>query len=1016
MTNRSDVFGRAGRRSALLNGARIIGLAGLSMAAANVALAQEAAPAGEDEMIVVTGTRIQRPDFEFSNPVVSTTAEEISNSGQTNLLDYLQTVPSLNNSLNAIEGFPSAGLSGIDLLNLRNLGTNRTLVLVDGKRHVPGLGGSGSVDVSSIPTDLVERVDVLTGGASAIYGADGVSGVVNFIMRDDFEGARFRVEAGAPSEEGQETQFASATWGANIGTQGNIAASIEYSNETLLRCRQRSFCADEVRFVTNPDTTVYGPYSRIPLDNLVWFSSGRGGAVDTDGDIFFANFDGNTDAAWNYGTHFLPTEDIYNGGYDIGFTYGQGGSGTRTAAYTETMVPAVERVNVNLFGHYDFSDAAQFYSQLKFVRSTADDPLQPTFDYGYAISLDNPYIPTNIRADAVTNGQDAVYVTRDQFDLGVGGESLERETLRGVFGLKGDLSDFVAYDVSFVAGELREDLNQFNSRYEDRFAAAIDVVDPDGAGPLGPTCRINVDEAGYLASFNLVDREANTGLPNYQSPLSFQPGECVPLNTFGEGNASAAAVDWVMNDLHTQTRIVQQVFTAALNGNFGAFLALPGGPIGWAGGAEWRRETLTATPERDAQIGVTQAGPVPVTKGAYEVSEAFAELSLPILRDVFLARELTLDWAHRYSDYSSAGSTNTYKFGLTWSPIDDLTFRGTTAEAVRAPNIGELYAPVGTTFQFIVDPCRPDQWALGPDPALRQTNCATLLTTAGVADPSTYADPFAAFTKIGHAGGNPNLGVETAVTQTLGVIYRPGFVDDLTLSVDYYDIDLGNAIQLVAAQDLADQCVDAPSVNNVFCAAITRQVGGGGAGGIVDFEQLPFNVASFTTRGIDFTVAYRLDPTNWGMGDIGTFDFRIVGNNTLELEFVPLPGAATDDDLGESLSSDGTTTNAPEWQVNFDVTWEIGPWTTHYGYNFTNDLLRYENNQYAADPMRVDPRYKYIDGLSVHNVQLRYELNDGVEFYVGANNLGYDPPAATTAYLTDPNGPFYYVGAVATFN
>lgn len=1007
-----------GIRKTILNSTAIF--AGMAaVIAPGLASAQDAA-AEDDEVIVVTGTRIQRPDYQFANPVVSSTAEEIANSGTTNLLDYLETVPALNNSLNGTEGFPNAGFSGVDLLNLRNLGVNRTLVLVDGKRHVPGNTGTSAVDVSTIPTDLVERVDVLTGGASAIYGADAVTGVVNFILQDDFEGLRIRGEFGAPQDDGQETQFVAATAGMSFAEgRGNIAGSIEYSNETRLVCSQRSNCIDEVRFVANPYTPDYGPYSRIPLGNLVWFSSGRGGGVDTDGDIFFANFDGNTDAAWDYGTNFIPGADIYSGGYDIGFTYGQGGSGTPTAGYTETLLPEVERLNFNVFSHFDITSNMRLYGSMKMIHSEAFNAIQPTFDYGYAIDpVANPFTPTNIATDAALNGQSLIFVTRDHFDLGVGGERIERDVTRGVVGLEGEISDHIRYDVSFVAGQLSENLIFTNSRFEDRFAAAIDVVDPDGAGPLGPTCRVNVDPAGYLASFNIVDREANTGLANYPAPISFTAGPgsgCLPLNTFGDGAGDAAAIDWVMNDLTIDTRVVQQVFTAAFSGDFGSFLRLPGGSIGWAAGTEWRRESLDAVPDTFSQLGVTQSGATPISRGSYEVQEAFAEASLPILQGAPFAESLTLDWAHRYADYSTLGAANTWKFGLSWQPISDLTFRATRAEAVRAPNINELFAPTSITFQFIVDPCAASEIPGAPDVALRTANCQTLLTAAGAADPAgTWVDPFAAFTKTGHAGGNPNLDVETAETDTIGFIYRPSFLRGFAFSADYYDIVVRNAINPIDPQELATQCVDAASVVNSFCAAITRQVGGAGAGGITDFLQAPFNVSAFTTRGIDFTIAYRFDAADIGLGDLGSFELRAVGNNTMELTNVPLPGSSLDDDLGESSS------RAPEWQMNFDVTWEVGRWTTHYGYNFSTDMLRAaggsleENERWAVTPNYVAPEYKYVDGLSQHSFQVRYNLNDTLDIYGGANSIGYDVDPGDPV-IGDPNLTFFYVGAVARF-
>lgn len=1012
-----------GIRKTILNSTAI--LAGMAaLCAPGMASAQDAA-VEEEEVIVVTGTRIQRPDYQFTNPVVSSTAEEIANSGETNLLDYLETIPALNNSLNGGEDFTNtSGFSGVDLLNLRNLGVQRTLVLVDGRRHVAGSIGTSAVDVSTIPTDLVQRVDVLTGGASAIYGADGVSGVVNFIMRDDFEGLRLRAEVGAPSDDGQNTQFVAATAGMNFADgRGNITGALEYSNEDLLRCNQRSFCDDEIRFISNPSSAT--PFGRIPLGNLVWYSSGIRGAVDTDGfgdpldpfddDFYIANFDGLTDAAWDFGTDLDPP----NGVFDSGFTYGQGGSGTPTANYTETLLPSAERMNINVMTHFDITNNVRFYANMKMINSEASFNGQPTFDYAYALNVaENPFVPTNIRNAAILNGEDNVYVSQDHFALGVGGETVERNVVRGVVGFDGSLNDHVRFDVSYVAGQLKEDLLLRNSRFEDRFAAAIDVVDPDGAGPLGPTCRATVDPVSYLASYNLNDREATSGQGNYPSPISFTPGAnsgCVPLNTLGPASGvNAAAVDWIMNDLTVDSTVRQQAFTAALNGDFGSFLELPGGSIGWAAGMEWRRETLESIPDNWFQIGVTEAGAVPITRGGYEVTEAFVEASLPILRDAPFADSLTLDWAHRYADYSTLGAANTFKFGLSWAPISDLTFRATRAEAVRAPNINELFLPTATDFAFIVDPCDAAELGNAPDVAVRTANCNVLLAAAGAAPAGTYVDPFAAFQKTGRSGGNSNLGPETAEIDTVGVIYRPSWFSGFTFSADYYDIVLLNAINPTDPQDLANQCVDAPTtVGNPFCSGITRNVGGAGAGGISDYLSAPFNVAEYTTRGIDFTVAYSFDAADIGLGDLGSFDVRAVGNNTQELTFVPLIGIDTDNELGESSS------RSPEWQLNFDVTWNIGRWTTHYGYNFSTDLLRNagggqdENDAWASDPLYVADEFKYVDGISAHSLQVRYNVNDQFEIYGGGNNLGYDPEPGDLVYFQ--NGQFFYLGAVARF-
>jgi iron complex outermembrane receptor protein len=986
-----------------------VGVLGVSSIIGAMALTPALAQAqdGEDE-IIVTGTRIQRPDFEFSNPVVSATEEELQEAGTTNLTDYLQQIPALTNSLNNNEGFPSTSIAGLDLLNLRNLGVDRTLVLVNGRRHVPGLAGSGAVDVNTIPTDLVERVDVLTGGASAIYGADGVSGVVNFIMRDDFEGVRVRAQAGMPEEEGSDSYFASITMGHNINDRGNLAGSFEYSLDTELLAADRDFSRNETRFVPNPFPD--GVYQRIPLSDLRWFESSPGGAVDVDLDGF-ADFDATSDAPWQSGTIFDPSDLPPN----IGFTYQQGGDGTPTSGYTRGLIPEVERFAANIFGHYDLTPNARLFAELKFVHTNTSNAIQPAFDYYLAQYLDNPFIPPNILDAALTadTGEGFVFVTRDHLDLGYSALEAERETARVAIGLEGDFAGDIDYNISFTAGELSEHNTNVNAVLLDRFAAAIDAVDPDGGGPLGPTCRINVDPNSQDGDFNVQGRFDYFGyLQNFPTPRTFAPGECVPLNIFGDGSPSPEAVNWVTADLTERDRVTQQVFSAYLTGDADRLFTLPAGSVGWAAGVEWRRETMETNPAVEDQIGATESLIEP-GRGSYEVREAFAEVDVPILQDVTLADSLSFDAAARFSEYSTIGTTQTWKIGLQYSPFADLAFRATRAEAVRAPNIGELFGPEAVTFDFITDPCRPDQWELGADPALREANCEAILTAAGVADPSTFVDAAAAFTKRGQTRGFDGLEEETAETDTFGLIYRPSFLPGFSFSADYYDIRLGNAIRTLEAQEVADACVDAVSIDNNFCDLITRQVGGSSAGAITNFVVTPQNVSAYTTRGIDFTMAYLLDTADWSR-DWGTFEFRLLGNNLQELTFVNTPGAAPDPDLGEYSGSEGLS--APEWQAAFDVTWEIGAWTTHYSFNFTSDQLRYDQVILEGNPDFVAPEYKYLEGLRTHDVQVRYEVNDGLQIYGGVNDFTDQGVAyGAGAFPTDGNGRFFYVGAVSSW-
>lgn len=962
-------------------------------------------PAEEDEVIVVTGSRIQRPDYESANPVTSVTGETIQYSGITNVTDFLTDVPALTGSSTTAtnsgdQGF--IGSTGLNLLNLRNLGTQRTLVLQNGRRHVPALPASGDVDVNTIPTDLIERVDVLTGGASAIYGADGVSGVVNFIMRDDFEGLRARGQSSWTQEGGGENVFLSLTYGTNFaGGRGNIAASVEGSHERPLLSFDREHTRIGARLVRNPEDFIGGVDDptlpdRVPFEDLRWFESGAGGAVDVDAD-FGADFDGATDAAWDGG--------VFPGGIQSG-TYQLGGSGTPVAGYGRDLIGETERAAFNVFGHYDLIPRRmRFFTEQKYVITDATSFGQPTFDLFLAINPDNPFIPPNIAAAAAGAGDVAedfglpagtVLVTRDNFDLGVRGEDIHRETYRGVWGLEGDINEWLSYNAAYVYGVVDAETVALNNRYNDRFAAALDVViDPDTGEP---TCRSNLDPTAI---------GLNVEWQGWAEPTSFTPGPgsgCVPINIFGAGAPSDAAVDWIMtNSLRTDEN-TQQVATAYVTGRVPNF-ELQGGAISFVLGGEWRRETSETVPAEEDQLGLTFNNVIAPSEGAYEVREAFGEIELPLLSGQPFAEELTLNAAYRYSDYSVFGETDTYNYGFRWAPIEQITFRGTQARAVRVPNIGELFSPASQTFAFINDPC--DVARLGEGTEFRAANCATLLGGLGVADPASFEDPNIGITVAGSQSGNTALQPEEADTTTLGVIFQPRFIEGLTVSLDWYDIELTNAINTLDPQDIANQCVDLPDLSNQFCTLIVRNNGGTDAGGISDFTTQPVNVAAFATSGIDFSIRYVLDPARFGVErDIGTFQFTLVGNHLDELEFTNLPGADPDPQAEEI--------GAPEWQLNLDVTWQWEQLTLNYGYNYFSETYRYDN-LIREQPDHVAAGYERYEARSTHDLQARWEFNDRFTLYGGVNNMfDQEPDRFAESYPVSPLGRVFYVGFVAS--
>ncbi|MBB4839351.1 outer membrane receptor protein involved in Fe transport [Sphingomonas kyeonggiensis] len=937
--------------------------------------ADQAAP--QEGAIVVTGSRIRRQDFETPNPVVTLGAQTLQESGTTNLTDFLTGYPALQGS--ATSGNNSGdragiGYTGLNLLDLRNLGTQRTLVLVDGRRHVSGVPGTASVDINTIPNDLVERIEVLTGGASAIYGADGVSGVVNFIMKKNFQGISARAQAGI-SEYGDAGQrMFSITAGKNFADgRGNIAIAYEYGEEDRLDShdRERYSGTNQVGFYRNPNGTTP---TYVPLNDIRYFDTARQGGIDLD-------FDGLPD-------YFVGANGLtpYDPGKFVRTAFQQGGSGTLVSDYGNDLLPEVSRHVVNAIAHFDVSPAFSVFAEAKYARTHSYSLAQPTFDYYLLIPEDNPYIPAALRPLIAATGNGGVLMNRDNFDFGQRGEDITRETYRGVFGVRGDLSSHLNYEVSYTYGRTDVSSRYLNDILDDRFYAAIDVVQ----GANGPTCRVNVNPA-WTPDQPYASRDVF-------SPTTFRPGECVPLNLFGEGAGSQAAYNWIKADTLDRARIQQHVATAYLSGDLGGLFTMPGGgQVGFSVGAEYRKEKSSFTADPLAAQGLTFANSLSNDGGQYDVKEVFGELNVPLLTDTIVHR-LEVGGAVRFSDYSSIGHTTTWKLDGKFAPVRDITFNGTYSKAVRAPNIGELYAGNSQTFEFITDPCLPAEIQFGTQ--YRAANCQALLSGLG-ANPATYTDSRS--TNLpGFAGGNPNLKQEEATTWTAGVVLQPSFIPGLSLRADWYDIKLKNAINQVTSQQLAELCVDQPTLSNPFCAGITRQNGAAGnasAGNIVSFNVVPQNVAQFRTAGLDVNFNYRLKTDN-----AGTFNLSVVGNYLDRLEFIGTPGADVTNSRGQTYS--------PKYTVNADLTWQLGGFTANYGILWFDKTSRYTNQQMAGDPTIVAEEYKYLKQRWQHDIYLSYDIDQRFQIYGGVRNLfGQMPELGTRIYPVNAVGRFGYVGA-----
>lgn len=944
-------------------------------------LQPDSARDAETGEIVVTGSRIRRHDFDSPSPVVSIDANTLQQSGTTNLTDFLTGYPALVGSSTSRDNSgdrAGIGATGLNLLDLRNLGTDRTLVLVDGRRHVSGLPGSQSVDINTIPTDLVERIDVLTGGASAVYGADGVSGVVNFILKKNFEGLTARAQAGI-SEHGDAGQrFITATFGKNFADgRGNVAVAYEYGKDDRYETRDRDYLTGTNRyaFYRNPNyiADTAGSYLYTPQNDIRYDATTRNGGVDVDGDGY-PDFNGDG--------------SVYDPGQSIPGGYARGGSATPVADYGNDLLPSVQRHVVNAIGHFDVSDKLTIFAEGKYANIRSYSLGQPTFDYYLFIPEDNPYIPATIRA-AIDPGLGGVLVTRDNFDLGQRGENVKRETFRSVIGAKGDLSDSLHYELSYVYGRTNVTNHYVNDIYDDRFFAAIDAVQAPGNGPI--TCRANI-QPGWTPDQPYVQFAPSRDVT---PPTTFSPGQCSPINLFGEGVSSQAGLDFIHVNTVDRSSIQQHVISGAIDGDFRHLFSLPGGELGYVLGAEYRKEKSTFTPDPIAARGLTFTNSLSPTVGEFDVKEAFAELAAPLLKDRPFAQSLEFGAAFRVSNYSTVGTNTTWKIDGSWAPIRDIRFRGTYSKAVRAPNIGELFSGGSQTFQFFDDPCNPTN--INGGKSTRPANCAAVLAAAGLtpAQIGVYDDT-RTVNVSGISGGNPNLLQEKAKTWTAGVILQPRFLPGFTMSADWYNINLENAINTVTAQELAELCVDQADINNQFCSSISRQAGTGLING---FTVNPKNVANFKTAGLDINANYNLRTAK-----IGTFNLKLVGSYLDELKFVGTPGAAPTDKRGRAF--------APKYQANAQLTWNTGAFTFNYGLSWFDGGRRFSLESLAGNANYVAPEYVFYKDRWVHDFYASVDAGENFQFYGGVNNaFNQKPSVGSIDYPVDTVGRYFFVGA-----
>lgn len=937
-----------------------------------------AAPADVAEEIIVTGSRIKRQDLVANSPVSIVGAEEIDFTATVNVEDIIREMPQ---ALPGITASINNGNPGVATVNLRNLDDERTLVLVNGKRFV-GYDSEGIVDLNNIPTTLIERVDIVTGGASAVYGSDAIAGVVNFILKDDFEGAQLNFDYENALRGGEATKSVSATIGGNFADErGNATVFVSWTDRDPIFQGDRWF-------------------SEIALSDGIPFGS----SADTNGNLAlatglfgFQSVNGDLAPAGARRFNFNP------------FNYFQ---------------TPESRYQASALVHYDINEWVTVYGEVHFAQTQNDSQLAPTPTIGdlFDIPFDSIYLSSQAQRtifdrDSVNddvNGFDLVFdvngngvvdggdfatedFRRRFIEVGPRQQKNRTQAYQVMGGLRGDLPflEDWSYDFSFQHGRtelsriFQNDVSGF--KIQDLLDASSPTINP-GATDGGP-CHA----------------EAAAG--------------CLVTSMFGDGSITTAGADFLRLQLNEDVYTTQDVANLTFTGTLGETFKVPGAsPIGLAVGAEWRRQRSENFPDSCYSVSGCSPGfgSQTATIGKYNVKEFYFEALIPLLEGRRFVETLNFEGAFRYADYSTAGGVTAWKVGGEWAPgepVEGLRLRVNYQEAVRAPNVFELFQPLTEQLDNSVgDPCA----------GFAESN-------GGVAQPVSQAvrdicvatgAPAAAFTPIvgqpgffnttvpdvvsgqvnALTGGNLNLKEETSHTLTVGGVYQPSWLEGLTLTVDWYRVDIDKAISSINADTVLTACYD-PSVNQL-CPFVLRFPATGSLTingfGILETEQ---NISTLEVSGVDFSIDYLLD-----LGNLGSVDLGLLGTKAIQYDFKTDPISP----VNKCIRKYGNICDPPNPSVRFTQrsTWNIGDFALGYRWRFISKV------EHDA-PGSIIPEYSSNSAVHYVDFLARWtptgsDLLDGFVFQLGLENaFDEDPPvvgadAGTTTYNSGNTYPGTY--------
>ena len=962
-------------RELMLASSMICGVALLGFSATGAA-AQGAAPApgAQVEELVVTGSRIPQPNLTSASPIQTVGAQEVQLGGRPDTIDILNQLPQVTQVAGVDLGPTSDALSGpggVATVDLRGLGPQRTLVLVDGRRLGVGDPNTGNPnpapDINQIPSQLIERVEVLTGGASATYGSDAVAGVVNFVMRKNFDGLQVDAQTGVYQHdqhsdlmEGLERASGNAVpgkrwdgrsadlsvmFGANSpDRKGNVTAYLTYSKQDPVKQGWRDYSACQLKVSTAGLPSCSGSSN----SNIFYAADGTGGTFAVLGNDFVP-----------YGTAGTSPPRIFN------------------ANPYEYLLQENTRYTAGFVANYALNDKVELYSNFGFMDSKSNVNVGPSALFqgggtsasgGYLVNCNNPFLSASevtglqcSAADVAAGATKDLYIGRRNIEGGPRNSFYDHTNYRAVVGGRGNIAGSWKYDI-------------YGSYYSTTLLTRVE---------------------NYLSIQRIQDALLVGGTAAHPVCLSGHTG-CVPYDIFKQGGVSQAAAG-ALTELGTSTgstseRIVEATVTGDL-GDYGIKSPWASRGVGVAFGLTQRRDQLQFSPDAAEESGDLSGfgGAAVRVNNSLRAAEAYGEVRAPLVNDMPFARDLLFEGGYRYSDYSTGIQAKTYKLGLQWAPTEDIRFRGSYNKAIRAPNILELYTPQAVTNTSVVseDPCAAG--ALSPATPAQCANTGVTAAQYGKI-PQCPANQCAVL-----LGGNTNLQAEQAKTYTVGFTTRPRFLPGFTASVDYYHIDMSNEIGAIPIGIILDRCLTTGAHN--FCSQVVRNPTNGtlfgssvSTGGYINGTSV--NVAAGITSGVDIQAGYTLPLADWGVNNWGKVSLDLVGSKLLESSAVPLPGDPSYDCTG--LFGPQCAGVFPKWRHTARALWNL-PWTdatVSLAWRYIGGVTYERDTNEPSIGQGTTNKFNHtLPGVSYFDLAGIWRVNETFSLRGGINNLfDKDPP------------------------